>query len=139
MCASVNTNRLGLNNQSVSWFEIDDNYALKAKGTNNENDWSNYHKVRNKCVGLSHAPVSRKYHQPLPFLTFYLHIYFQSNFLIISYLNSYHLLPLLWISNEGDRFTQWFLNPIELCVYTRYKILYFPNQGPWRAWYNIYI
>ena len=23
------------------------------------------------------------------------------------------------------------------CAY-KYMILYFPNQGPWRAWYNIY-
>ena len=39
--------------------------------------------------------------------------------------NIIHLEPYLLYLNKEER-------------HTRYKILYFPNQGPWRAWYNIY-
>ena len=38
--------------QSASWLEKKRRLRNKAKRTNNENDWSSYRKVRNKCVGL---------------------------------------------------------------------------------------
>jgi hypothetical protein len=33
---------------------------------------------------------------------------------------------------------QWISKFTAIFSVTRYKILYFPNQGPWRVWYNIY-